>query len=96
MKAYIIVEIKIEDPAAYEDYKKMTPSSLTPFKGNFIVRGGACEALEGNWSPERIVIIEFPSRELAKAWWDSEEYAAAKKIRQRAAYTKMLLIDGAG
>lgn len=95
MKAFIIVEIKITDPSLYEDYKKLTPASLVPFGGQFLVRGGATETLEGEWSPERIVILEFPSVEQAKAWWTSDDYAPAKNIRQRASYTKMLLVQGA-
>lgn len=94
MKAYILVEIKITDPGLYEEYKKLTPASLVPFEGQFLVRGGAAQTLEGEWSPERIVILEFPSMEKATAWWASEEYAPAKSIRQRASYTKMLLVQG--
>ncbi len=94
MKAFIIVEIKITDPVLYEEYKKLTPASLVPFGGQFLVRGGTTETLEGEWSPERIVILEFPSVEKAKAWWVSDDYAQAKNIRQRASYTKMLLVQG--
>ena len=95
MKAYVIVEITITDPLLYEEYKKLTPASLVPFEGQFLVRGGSTEALEGEWSPERIVVLEFPPIEKARAWWNSEAYGAAKSIRQRAAYTKMLLVQGA-
>jgi uncharacterized protein (DUF1330 family) len=94
MKAYIIVEIKITDQVLYEEYKKLTPASLVPFEGQFLARGGTTQALEGEWSPERIVILEFPSVENARAWWASDEYAPAKSIRQRASYTKMLLVQG--
>lgn len=95
MPAYIIVDITINDPVRYEDYKKMTPGSLKPFDGKFIVRGGKTEALEGNWNPKRIVVLEFPTPEKAKAWWSSVEYAPAKKLRQSIAYTNMLLVEGA-
>jgi uncharacterized protein (DUF1330 family) len=94
MKAYILVEIKITDAALYETYKKLTPASLLPFEGKFIVRGGKSESLEGEWEAERLVILEFPNVEAAKAWWSSDEYAPAKAIRQRASYTKMLLVEG--
>ena len=94
MKAYVIVEIKITDPELYEEYKKLTPASLVPFQGQFLVRGGDTHTLEGEWTPERIVILEFPSVERARAWWNSDEYAPAKRIRQRASYTKMLLTEG--
>ena len=95
MKAYIIVDVNITDPARYEDYKKLTPVSLVPFEGKFIVRGGTNEALEGDWKPGRIVVLEFPSVEKAKAWWSSDTYAPAKAIRQSAAKTRMILVEGA-
>ena len=95
MPAYIIVEIKITDPKEYEEYKKLTPSSIAAFDGKFIVRGGETEILEGDWQPERFVILEFPTAARAKQWWNSSEYAPAKNIRQRSAITKMILVEGA-
>lgn len=95
MKAYIIVDVNITDRARYEDYKKLTPGSLAPFEGKFIVRGGTTETLEGDWKPGRIVVVEFPSMEKAKAWWSSDTYAPAKAIRQSAAMTKMIVVEGA-
>ncbi len=95
MPAYIIVDVAIKDPHRYEDYKKLTPASLVPFDGKFIVRGGKTETLEGDWKPGRIVVVEFPTLEKAKAWWSSDTYAPAKAIRQAASITRMLLVDGA-
>lgn len=94
MPAYIIVDVTIHDPAVYEDYKKLTPASLLPYGGKFIVRGGATEVLEGDHSPGRIVVLEFDNTEKAKAWWESEGYAPAKAIRQSAAHTNMILVEG--
>ena len=94
MAAYIIVEVDVQNPAEYEDYKKLTPGSLVNFQGKFIARGGKTETLEGEWNPKRIVILEFPSFELAKKWWASEEYADAKALRQRTAKTRMIAIEG--
>lgn len=94
MAAYIIVEVEIHDPQLYEEYKKMTPGSLEKYEGRFIVRGAQTTSLEGDWTPQRMVVLEFPSVEKAKAWWASEEYAPGKAIRQRAATTKMLVVDG--
>ena len=94
MKAYVIVDVKINDPQQYEQYKKLTPPSLVPFDGKFVVRGGATETLEGDWEPGRIVILEFPSLERAKAWWRSAGYAPAKAIRQAASHTKMIVVEG--
>lgn len=94
MKGYIIVDVKITDPQRYEDYKKLTLGSLKPFDGKFIVRGGITETLEGDWEPGRIVVLEFPSMEKAKAWWSSDGYAPAKAIRQSASVTRMIMIEG--
>ena len=96
MPAYVIVDVNINDPADYENYKKLTPASLKPYQGSFIVRGGPVETLEGDWVPGRIVVLEFPTAEIARQWWDSPEYAPAKIIRQRAAVTRMILAEGIG
>ena len=94
MAAYVIVEVSIQDPNEYEAYKKLTPAAVAAYNGKFIVRGGQTETLEGEWQPERIVIIEFPTVERAKEWWNSEIYAKAKAIRQRAAKSKMIVVSG--
>ncbi|MBL7871557.1 MAG: DUF1330 domain-containing protein [Cyclobacteriaceae bacterium] len=94
MPAYVVVEVDVHNPTEYEDYKKLTPGSLKNFQGKFIVRGGKTETLEGDWSPKRFVMLEFPSIELAKAWWASEEYAPAKALRQRTSSTKMIVVEG--
>jgi uncharacterized protein (DUF1330 family) len=95
MKAFIIVDVMVTDPARYDEYKKLTPGSLQPFDGKFLVRGGATDTLEGDWKPGRIVILEFPSMEKAKAWWSSAGYAPAKAIRQSASKTRMIVVEGA-
>ena len=94
MKTYIIVDVKITDPTRYEDYKKLTPASLLPFDGKFLVRGGHSETLEGSWKPGRLVVLEFPSAHKARAWWSSEGYAPAKALRQSASVTQMILVEG--
>ena len=94
MAAYVIVEVKITDPVEYEEYKKHTPAAVAAFDGKFLVRGGRVEKLEGEWEPERIVVLEFPTIERAREWWNSDLYTAARIIRQRAAETKMIVVEG--
>lgn len=94
MPAYVLVDVSVHSPKEMEEYKKLVPATLTDFDGKFIVRGGQTVTLEGDWQPERIVIVEFPSVERATEWWNSEQYAKAKAIRQRAAETKMLIVGG--
>jgi uncharacterized protein (DUF1330 family) len=94
MPAYIIVNVLIHDKEEYKEYVKLTPASIAAYGGKFIVRGGATEILEGNPTIGRVVVLEFPTAERAKEWWNSEEYSAAKAIRQRVASTDMILVEG--
>ena len=94
MGAFVIIDVSIHDDSMYEEYKKLTPGSLVEYGGQFVVRGGKSEMLEGDWNPKRIVVIEFPSVEQAKAWWNSELYSKAKAIRQSASTTKMIVVPG--
>lgn len=94
MPAYVIVQVKVNEPVEYEVYKSLTPASIQAYGGRFIVRGAAVETLEGSWAPGRLVVVEFPDVTTAKTWWESEEYATAKAIRQRTAETEMILVDG--
>ena len=94
MPAYVVAEIDVQDKVRYEDYKKMSPVSIQSFGGRFIVRGAPTETLEGDWLPKRFVMIEFPSVDVAKKWWSSQEYAKAKKLRQETAYTDMIVVEG--
>ncbi len=94
MPAFLVVEVEVVDKDRYEAYKEMVPASLQAYGGRFLVRGGSLETLEGQWSPKRVVILEFPSMAQAKAWWGSKEYAQAKALRQATARTQMILVEG--
>lgn len=95
MSAYIIVDIHITDPVRYEEYKKQVAPMVAAHGGRYLARGGETQTLEGKWKPGRVVILEFPSLERARAWHDSIEYAPAKALRQSCAATEMVLIQGA-
>ena len=94
MPAYVINDMEVTDPALLEEYKQLSPPTVAQYGGRFVVRGGAVEPLEGGWSPSRLVILEFPSMAQARAWMDSPEYAPAKALRQRAARSRMVLVEG--
>ena len=94
MSAYIVVQVNVNDPDRYENYKSMVPPTLEAYGGQFLVRGGAVENMEGSWAPGRFVVIEFPSTEKAKSWWASTEYSPAKELRQATAETEMILVEG--
>jgi uncharacterized protein (DUF1330 family) len=94
MAAYVIVHVDVKNPAEYEDYKKMSPASIAAYGGRFLARGAPAEVLEGHWQPKRLVIVEFPSVEIARAWWASPEYAAAKALRHATANSELVLLPG--
>lgn len=94
MPAYVIADVEIRDPDAYAEYTKLVPATLEPFGGRFVVRGPQVERLEGDWQPHRLVVLEFPDLERARAWYGSARYEEAKAIRQRASHGSLLLVDG--
>lgn len=96
MPAYVVVDIDVKDAATYERYKPPAAAAVAAFGGRYLARGGACQTLEGTWAPRRLVILEFPTAELAKQWWDSEMYRLAKAIRHASAVAEMVLVEGVG
>jgi uncharacterized protein (DUF1330 family) len=95
MVAYVIAEVEVTDPVKYEDYKKLTPAAVARHGGRFVARGGQTAVLEGDWRPGRVVIIEFPSLEQARAFYTSVDYTAARRARAGAAKMNMIAVEGA-
>ena len=94
MPAYVINDMVVTDPELFERYKQLSPATVAQYGGRFLARGGQVENLEGDWSPRRVVIIEFPSLERARAWSDSPEYAPAKLLRQKASTSRLIVVEG--
>lgn len=94
MTAYLIARVHVTDPAKYENYKALSPGALAAFDGEFIVRGGPHETLEGEEETRRLVVVRFPSVEQAKACYDSAQYQAAKAERDGAAEMQMVVVEG--
>ena len=94
MPAYVLANVTVTDPVRYEEYRRLVSPTLAKYKGRFIVRGGPLEVLEGGWRPNRLVLLEFPSVEQARAWWSSPEYSEAKKIRHATSEGTLLLLEG--
>ena len=94
MPAYVLVDCEVTDAARYETYKKAAPPSIAKFGGRYIARGGALTLLEGDWRPNRIVILEFPDAETARRWYESPEYRAARAERAGAATMQMVVVEG--
>ena len=94
MPAYVIVEIEITDPVAYEEYKNQASDTVHKYGGKYIVRGGRTELLEGGPEPKRIVVLQFPTMERAKEWLNCEEYCEPRKLRHRSSTARMILVEG--
>ncbi len=94
MPAYVIVDIEVKHPEQYEEYKKLAPPIVAKFGGKYLARGGKTETLEGDWSPKRLVILEFESMERAKEWWDSPEYREAREMRRRTTHSRLIVVEG--
>jgi uncharacterized protein (DUF1330 family) len=94
MAVYFIVDVKVEDPTTYEEYRKLVNPTLERYGGKFLVRGGATETIEGDWQPQRLVVLEFENTEHFRRWYDSPEYREAREIRWQASTTRAVLVQG--
>lgn len=94
MAAYIIARINVTDKDRYNEYIKVTPGIIAKYEGRFIVRGGNTVTLEGPEEKWRIVVVEFPDLQKAQDFYNSPDYAEAKKIREGAALAQFVAIEG--
>lgn len=94
MTAYIIADVEVHDPVAYEPYRAMAAKAISDHGGRYLVRGGELEIREGNWMPRRVVIIEFDNFAKAKAFYASVEYAPALALRKTIATSNLIIVDG--
>jgi uncharacterized protein (DUF1330 family) len=94
MPAYVIADVTVTDPATMDEYRKQVPATIATYGGRFVVRGGAHQVLEGDWKPNRLVVIEFPTVDAARRWYDSEEYREPKALRIKAGRTNLVIVEG--
>jgi uncharacterized protein (DUF1330 family) len=94
MAAYLLANVKVTHPEQYEDYRRLATLAMKEHGAEVLVRGGKTTVLEGDWTPERVVLLKFPTREAAQTFYDSPEYGAAREAREGIADMRMVLIDG--
>jgi len=94
MAGYVIVHDEIHDQALFAEFRQRAAATIEAHGGRYVVRGGAVEVIEGDWVPDRIVVVEFDSVEQAKAWLTSPEYAEIHKIRTQAAKANVIIVEG--
>jgi len=95
MAAYLIADIHITDPDGYKEYVAGAGATVDQYGGRYLVRGGPTSVLEGDPSPGRFVVLEFPDMASLKAWYDSDEYRPLRDLRQRCATAKIFTVEGA-
>lgn len=95
MAAYLIGEIDVTNSAGYDEYRRQVPATIAKYGGRFVVRGGASEALEGDWAPKRVVVLEFPTMDALKRWYHSADYKPLIALRQANAAGKLIAVEGA-
>jgi uncharacterized protein (DUF1330 family) len=94
MSAYVISDVAIVDPIHVETYRTLASAAIERYGGRYLARGGEVQTVEGDWTPERVIIVEFPSMDRARAWYHSPEYAEALKVRQHALNRRLIFVDG--
>ena len=94
MPGYVVVNSVVTDPEQYASYRELAAQAVERHGGRYLARGGEMGVLEGEWEPERLVILEFDSLEAARGWYESEEYAAARDARAGAATMHMVAVAG--
>ena len=95
MAAYIVAQVEVTDPEAYQAYRKQTPGVIARYGGRFLIRGGEPQVLEGDWTTPRMVVVEFESVEAARRFYDSPEYQAIVPLRQAASRGTVAILPGA-
>ena len=94
MAGYVIADVDVTDPELFAEYRKLVSATVDQYGGQYLVRGGESEVVEGDWTPHRTVVIEFESFERAREWYHSDDYAPALKMRLDSANSSVIIVDG--
>ena len=94
MPAYVVANVDVYDVEGFEEYRAGVPATIERYGGRYVARGGSIEVLEGDFTPKRLVIVEFPTLDRARRWYHSTEYAPLRAIRQRTTTSQLVLTEG--
>jgi uncharacterized protein (DUF1330 family) len=94
MAVYAVVNVRVIDPDRYSEYREKAPDAIARYGGKYLARGGTVEVLEGEWNPQRLVVLEFESMERFREWYDSPEYTPLKQLRSEASDTEFVVVEG--
>ena len=96
MAAYIISRVSIEDAATMSGYMAKAPETVLKYGGQYLLRNGSFETLEGTADYDRMVVLQFPDKVDALRWYNSEEYSPLRKIRQGASQAHIVIVPDEG
>ena len=96
MVAYVVNEIVITEPKRFQTYADQVPAILAQYGGEYVIRGGQPEQVDGPEPPDRLVVLRFPTREAARRWRNSDEYLAILPIREATSTSRVYIVDGYG
>ena len=94
MSAYIIADISVHDPKLYKEYASVAPGFVEKHQGRYVVRGGEVDVVEGNWHPQRLVVVEFSSTEHAHAFLQDPDYQSVAAMRHAATTSNLIVVEG--
>ena len=94
MAAYLIADIEVTDPAGFEEYRSQVAPMIAKWGGKYLVRGGSFEKLEGDWTPTRLVVLEFENMKRLQEFYHSDEYRPLMEIRQRSTNSSVVIVEG--
>lgn len=94
MAVYVVVNVRVTDPVRYAEYRDKAPDTIARYGGRYLARGGAVEVIEGEWDPQRLILLEFENMKRFREWYDSPDYAPLKQLRQEAAATQLVVVEG--
>ena len=94
MAYYLVADMSITDPELFAEFAEAVPATVRQYGGRYLIRGGELEVAQGDWTPNRLVVIEFESMDQAKAWYDSPEYEGPKQTLARSSNSNFIFIEG--
>ena len=94
MAGYVLIDSEVTDEALFAEFRGRVAATIEAYGGKYLVRGGATEVIEGEWMPDRIVVVEFDNVEQARAWLNSPQYTEIKEIRTKSANASVIIVEG--
>jgi uncharacterized protein (DUF1330 family) len=94
MPVYLVAEIEIKDPEMYSRYVEKVPGVIERFGGRYLSQGGRVTPMSGNWNPERMILIEFPTLEQLQQCFNSSDYLEIAPFRTQSTHSRSIIVDG--